>query len=76
MIRPKERILKPACLPVRKRLGTQERREPKQINAGPTAEERSLSSKHSLFRDNGELTVAQCAENDVCRATEGQGARV
>lgn len=68
-------ILKLACLPVRKRLSTQERREPKHIDAGPTAEKRSLP-RHRLPRDSGELTVVQCAENDVCRATEGQGARV
>lgn len=67
-------ILKPACLPVRNRLSTQERREFKQIDAGPTAEERSLSCR--LFRDSEELTVVQCAENDERRATEGQGARV
>lgn len=67
-------ILKTACLPVRNRLSTQERRKPKQMNAGPTAEERSLSCR--LFRDSEELTVVQCAENDERRATEGQGARV
>lgn len=68
-------ILNPVCLPVRKRLSTQERKDPKQIDTKPTAGERSLP-RHRLPRDSGELTVAQCAENDVCRDTEGQGARV
>jgi hypothetical protein len=39
-------------------------------------EERSLPTRHRLLRDSDVLAEVQHAENGMCNATEGQGARV